>query len=207
MNIAVIGAGRVGSTLGGRWAAGDHAVTFGVRTPGDTRHDSLRAVPGVSVATPADAVAGADVVVLALPWPAVEEVARDLGPALGEAVLVDASNPIADGGLATVGGPSGAERVAAWSGSARVVKAFNTTGSGNMADATYSTGTPMLAVAGDDDGAKAVVAGLAAELGFDPVDAGPLSAADDLEHVAALWIRLAYALGNGPDIAFSLLRR
>lgn len=207
MHIAVIGAGRVGATLGGRWAAGDHRVTFGVRDPDDTRHDALRALPGASVSTPADAVSGADVVVLALPWSAVEEVARDLGPALGDAIVIDASNPIAGAGLATGGGPSGAERVATWSGSTRVVKAFNTTGAGNMADAAYPSAAPMLAVAGDGADAKAVVAGLAAELGFDPVDAGPLSAADDLEHLAALWIRLAYALGNGPGIAFALLRR
>ena len=49
----------------------------------------------------------------------------------------------------------------------------------------------------------AVMAGI----GIDGIDAGPLAAARDLEHVAGLWVRLAYSLGHGPGIAFSLLRR
>ena len=61
--------------------------------------------------------------------------------------------------------------------------------------------------AGDDPTAKEVVGSLARAIGFDAVDAGPLWAARDLEHLAMLWIRLAYPLGHGPDIAFSLLRR
>jgi hypothetical protein len=102
---------------------------------------------------------------------------------------------------------SGAQLVAEWTGSSRVVKAFNTTGSQNMADTNYPTGTPVMLVAGDDDGAKTTVRGLATDLGFDAVDAGPLTAATDLEHLAMIWIRLAYPLGNGPDQAFALLRR
>ncbi len=88
-----------------------------------------------------------------------------------------------------------------------MAKAFNTTGSANMADPTYPAGTPIMPVAGDDIDAKAIVITLAAELGFDPIDTGGLSTSSDLEHLAMLWIRLAYPLGQGPGIAFSLLRR
>lgn len=97
--------------------------------------------------------------------------------------------------------------MADWTGSSRVVKAFNTTGSANMTDPRYPGGTPLMPVAGDDPTAKQVVMDLAGQIGFDPVDAGPLSGAAELEHLAALWIRLAYRLGHGPGIAFSLLRR
>jgi predicted dinucleotide-binding enzyme len=62
-------------------------------------------------------------------------------------------------------------------------------------------------LAGDDPAACDTVAALAAEIGFDPVLAGGLDAAADLEHLASIWIRLAYPLGNGPDLAFALLRR
>jgi predicted dinucleotide-binding enzyme len=88
-----------------------------------------------------------------------------------------------------------------------VVKAFNTTGSGNMADPRYGAGAPVMFVAGDDDDAKQTAMDLASGIGFDATDAGPLAAARDLEHLAALWIRLAYPLGHGPEIAFVLARR
>ena len=202
MQIAVIGAGRVGTTLGNRWRAGGHEVTYGVRHPHDERHGPLG-----SVATPGDAVVGADVVVIALPWSSVADVTAVID--VGDAVVVDATNPLAANARELVAHPelSGAQLVAGWTGSRRVVKAFNTTGSANMADPAYPGGQPVMFLAADDEDAKQVVAELAGELGFEPVDAGPLSAASDLEHVAALWIRLAYGLGHGPGIALSLLRR
>jgi predicted dinucleotide-binding enzyme len=88
MRIAIIGAGRVGSTLGRRWQGQGHEVVYGVRDPGDTRHAELGAV-----ASPAGAAAGADVVLVALPWGAAEAVLAGLD--VGEAVVVDAMNPLA----------------------------------------------------------------------------------------------------------------
>ncbi len=201
MRIAIIGAGRVGTALGARWQAGGHDVVYGVRDPADPKHGDLpvQAVP--------DAVAGAEVVLVALPWAATEATLTGLGT--GDAVVVDATNPLAANARELIAHPelSGAELIAGWTGSSRVVKAFNTTGSGNMHEPRYDGASPLMPVAGDDAAAKEVVLGLARELGFDAVDAGPLSAARDLEHLAALWIRLAYPLGHGPDIAFALLRR
>lgn len=203
MQIAIIGAGKVGATLGSRWQAGGHDVTYGVRDPLEARHAEL----GGSVALPADAVQGADVVLVALPWASAGEVLATVE--VGDAVVVDATNPLAPGTRELLAHPelSGAQQVAAWTGSARVVKAFNTTGSANMADPTYAGAKLAMVMAGDDEAAKEVVAALATELGFDPIDGGPLSAAIDLEHLAALWIRLAYPLGHGPGIAWALLRR
>ena len=158
-------------------------------------------------AEPADAVIGADAVVVALPWDATEAVL--VGLRVGDAIVIDATNPLAAGARQLDGHPelSGAELIASWIPSTRVVKAFNTTGAANMANPRYPSGEPAMLVAGDDTEAKATTVELAREIGFDAIDAGPLSAAADLEHVAMLWIRLAYPLGHGPDIAFSLLRR
>jgi predicted dinucleotide-binding enzyme len=202
MQIAIIGAGKVGRAVGTRWSAAGNRVVYGVRDPDDGRHTDLG-----RVATVAEAARDADLVLIALPWPAVREVLTGLG--VGDAVVVDATNPLASGDRDRPdhGERSGAEQIAAWTGSARVVKAFNTTGSANMADPTYPSGTPVMLLAGDDTGACEVVAQLAAELGFEPVRAGGLDAASDLEHLAMIWIRLAYPLGLGPDLAFSLLRR
>lgn len=203
MEIGIIGAGRVGRALGTRWGALGHAVRYGVRDPAEGRHDELRAMDGTrTVTTVSGAIDGADVVLVALPWPAAEAVMSALD--LGDAVVVDATNPRAAGDTDP---RSGAERLAQWTGSSRVVKAFNTTGSANMADTAYPGGTPAMFLAGDDATACDTVASLAAELGFDPVRTGGLDTAADLEHLATIWIRLAYALGHGPDQAFALLRR
>lgn len=203
--IAVVGAGRVGATLGHRWAGAGHAVRYGVRDPDGARHDQLREHAEV-LALP-DAVAGAEVVLLAVPGNAVVQVARSL-PDLGTAVVVDATNPLA-GDLRTHegGATSGAEQVAAALTGGRVVKAFNTCGSAIMADPSGYEPAPVMWLAGDDADACAVVADLARDVGFDPVVAGPLTAAADLEHLAVLWIRMAYTLGHGPDFVISLQRR
>ena len=202
MRIAIIGAGRVGRALGTRWTEVGHDVVYGVRDPGDPKVGDL-----ARVATPQEGVDGADVVLIALPWAATQEVVSGLD--VGDAVVLDATNPLAVNARELVANPSlaGAELVRDWMGGARVVKAFNTTGSGNMANPDYGAQKPMMPVAGDDEAAKAVAIGLANEIGFAGVDTGPLSGARDLEHLAMLWIRMAYPLGNGPDIAFALLRR
>ena len=62
-------------------------------------------------------------------------------------------------------------------------------------------------ICGDDEEAKSTVMGLAEEIGFDPVDAGGIQSSRLLEPLAMLWISLAYGLGNGPNIAFRLMRR
>ncbi len=201
MRIAILGAGRVGTTLGARWQEIGHDVVYGVRDPADPKHGDL------PTATPADAATGADAVLLALPWSSVEPVVTGL--ALDGVTVIDATNPLAASARELDAHPqlSGAELVARWAPGAAVVKAFNTTGSGNMADPRYVAGAPVMFVAGDDDDAKQTAMDLASGIGFDATDAGPLAAARDLEHLAALWIRLAYPLGHGPEIAFVLARR
>jgi len=203
VKIAILGAGSVGGTLGRRWALEKkHEVTFGVR-----QGSSRGLPPGARGAGIADAVAGADVVVLATPWPAVADAIRSAGDMTGK-VLLDATNPLGAGMKLDVGpnGESGAERIAQLAPGALVVKVFNTTGFGNMADPSYGGEPTVMFYAGDDAGAKEVARQLAVDLGFDAVDAGGLERARQLEHLAALWIGLAYG-GHGRDIAFRLVRR
>jgi NADPH-dependent F420 reductase len=210
MKIAVIGTGNVGSVLGRRWAELGHEVIFGTRDPGADKIERLLAsIEGNARASLADeAVSGADIVLLAVPWPAAEQVVRSLGSLEGK-ILIDATNPIAPGmqGLSIGCTTSGGEQVSAWAEGARVVKAFNTTGAGNMADPQCGSDRVTMYVAGDDKGAKAVVIQLAEALGFEADDVGPLRAARYLEPLAMLWVHLAYVEGWGPEFAFRTIRR
>ena len=209
MKIGIIGAGRVGATLGRKWAATGHEVKFGVRRPPDAKTRRLLEEVGekASTGTVAEAAAFADVVVLATPWAAAEAAIASAGDLKGK-VLLDCINPLKEdlSGLELGHTTSGAERVAALAPGARVVKIFNTTGSDNMANPQYGDRKVTMLYAGDDVDAKATAATLAREVGFEPVDLGPLSAARLLEPFAMLWITLAYS-GMGTDFALQILRR
>jgi predicted dinucleotide-binding enzyme len=219
MRIAILGAGNVGGTLGRRWAEAGHEVRFGVRRP-EAGADAVKGGQGLparaSVVSPAEAVKEANVVILATPWGAVAEALREAGADAGSLdgrPLFDATNPLKAGFAVDVGlhGASGAERVQALVPNAHVVKVFNTTGAENMRDPVYGGTSTVMFYAGNDAGAKRVAHELAATLGFDPVDAGVLARARELEHLAALWIALAYGASGAPalgrNFAFQLARR
>jgi len=206
MRIAIIGTGNVGSALGTRWSQRGHEVVFGSRDPRSEKVQKLSAATGAGAANIRDAVADAAVVVLATPWDATEESIVAAGDLSGK-ILLDATNPLQNMKLALGLTTSGAEQVASWAGNATVVKAFNSTGAGNMRNPDYAGQKPTMCICGDDAGAKQVASGLIEEIGFEAVDAGPLTSARYLEPLAGLWITLAYAQGLGPNIAFKLLRR
>jgi NADPH-dependent F420 reductase len=209
MKIAVLGTGDVGGTLGKGWAAKGHQVFFGSRKPDSDEVRELLAAAGPNACAvgPAEAVASADVAVLAVPWGAARQVVESIRDWKGK-ILVDCTNPIAsDVQLALGTTTSAAEQIAGWAKGARVVKAFNTTGWNNMADPIYPSGPITMFIAGDEAAAKAVVAGLAGDLGFEPVDSGALRVARYLEPLALLWITLAVVKDLGRNIAFKLVRR
>jgi predicted dinucleotide-binding enzyme len=210
MKIAMIGAGNVGSALGRGWSARGHEIFFGARDPKDEKLRVLVNSIGAKAhaVSVAEAAANSEIVVLATPWPAAQGAIRAAGTLAGK-IVIDCTNPLAPdlSGLAIGHTTSAGEEVAKWAKGARVVKAFNTTGSGNMANARYDSARPTMCLCGDDSAAKASVAKLAEDLGFEAVDAGPLKNARLLEPFAMLWIYLAIKQGLGPDIAFKLLRR
>ena len=209
MNVAIIGAGRVGAALGTRWAVAGHAVMYGVRKPDDPKMvPLLEGTPNGRAGSVAQAAAFGDVVVLATPWSATESAVRAAGNLAGK-IVVDVTNPINETffGLTVGHTSSGGETVAGWAKGAKVVKTLNSTGSNNMLDPKYGNDAVSMFVCGDDAAAKGTVSELVKTLGFDVVDAGPLASARLLEPLAMLWISLAYAWGQGTDIAFRLMRR
>jgi 8-hydroxy-5-deazaflavin:NADPH oxidoreductase len=210
MNIGIIGSGHVGGTLGRRWARGGHSVIFSSRHPESEEMKQLVAAVGGSArsAGVADAVAASEVLLLATPYEAAHDALRSAGD-LGNRVLIDATNPLLEdlSGLSVGRTTSAAEQVALWAQGGRVVKAFNTVGYKVMENPEFGDAKAVLPYCGEDEEAKRAVHGLAAELGFDPVDMGPLAGARSSEPFALLWITLAYGRGMGPGIAFQLLKR
>ncbi len=210
MDIGIIGTGNVGGALGRRWAFLGHNVTFGSREPESDRVNELmrRIGAGVSATGIADAARASEIVVIATPWPATEAAVAACGDLSGK-IVIDCVNPHkADfSGLEIGTDTSAGEKVAEWASGARVVKAFNATGAGNMREPAYGRTTADMPICGDDEDAKAVVRGLAEEIGFDVIDAGGITSARLLEPMAMLWIHLAYNLEQGVDIAYKLLRR
>jgi len=209
MNIAIVGAGNVGGTLGRRWAAAGHAVIFGVRDPRDAKYATLVSQTGgkAPLGSVAEAAASADAVLLATPWNTSQAAIAACGDLAGK-ILIDATNPLTpDLALAMGFDDSGGEQVARWAKGARVIKAFNATGANIMEDPILEGRSAAMFVAGDDMSAKAVVLDLAKAIGFEPIDAGPLKMARQLEPMAVLWITCAFQQGLTRDYAFALIRK
>ncbi len=197
MRIAVIGAGSVGRALATALSRSGHDVVVGVRDPADPKHAAV----GQDLATPADAIDGATVVVLAVPAPTLPDVVPALGLAEGQ-IVVDATNAVGappPGGFATVGAlvaslvPAGVA----------VVKAFDTIGAEHLIDGTVA-GTPAFLPIAGDPGATPAVVGLAREIGFDAVELGGPEAFGLVEEHAKLWIHLMRR-GWGRDFGFAVV--
>jgi 8-hydroxy-5-deazaflavin:NADPH oxidoreductase len=204
--IAIIGTGNVGGALGTAAAKAGYDVVYAARDAARTRAVA-EANGGTAVASAREAVSAADIVVLAIPYAAIPGVAGEIAPVVAGKVVIDPTNPLkADhSGLATEGGPSGAEGVAVALPGARVVKGFNTVFAGNTADPT-ALGTRLDHLfATDDDVAKEAIGGLSSAIGFRPIHVGPLSAARELEAMAWLNIRLQMLNGGAWNTAYALL--
>ncbi len=212
MIVTIVGAGQLAEGVAVRTLAGGHRLRITDSVPG--KADALAAglVARGSMATVGNglssslsvaetvgvAIAGADVVVLALPYPEGRIVVRDQGAALAGVTVVDTCNPVdfsTFDSLLTSPGMSAAEEIAAASPAARVVKAFNTTFASALV-AGWVGGLPVdVFLAGDDEHAKEQVATLVRDGGMRPVDTGPLRRARELEAFQLLHMTLQGPLG------------
>lgn len=204
--IAIIGTGNVGSAVGAGAAKAGYDVVYAGQDAG--KAEQVAEDTGATAATtPREAVAGADIVVLAVPYTAVEDVAREIAPVAAGKVVIDPTNPLKPdySGLATDPGTSGAETIAGLLPDAKVVKAFNTLFATNTANpAAHGTKLDSL-FATDDEAAKDAVCGLSGSIGFRPVHVGPLAAARELEAMAWLNIRMQMRTGGRWNTAFVMV--
>jgi NADPH-dependent F420 reductase len=190
MQIAIVGSGNVGKALASSFTRAGHSVTLTASNP-----DNARAAAAQTGAQAADsnqqAIGAAEVVVLAVQYPAVDAVLAEAGDALDGKVLIDTTNRVdpADPG-SVLDGTSAAEQIQARVPGAKVVKAFNTALAARQADPVVEGVALDGYLAGDDDQAKQTVAELVGSIGFRPVDVGPLVMARALEALALLNIML-----------------
>jgi len=183
--VALIGTGNVGAALGQRLALRGHQIVYGSRDPAaaDVRELVRTTGHGAVAVSPAEAAARSDIIVLAVPWSAAEDVVRALGELTGK-IIVDPTNPrvMASDGFADYPiEDSNAERIARLAPGAHVVKAFSTLGAETMLDPKVAGGPVTVPIVGDDRGAKARVAALAREIGLEAEDVGPLRHARIIE--------------------------
>ena len=188
--IGIIGNGNVGSALARGLERGGYAVRAVGSGPGKVRETGE----------------WADVVVLAVPYGAVDDAVRELGACVQGKTLVDVTNALTeDMQLASGCTTSGAERLQQIASGARVVKAFNTQFAGHMDSCRLDGQVLTVVAAGDDAQAKQEVIEMAKAIGFEPVDAGPLQSARLLEPLGYFNIQLGYVQGLGTNIGLKLV--
>lgn len=204
MNIAIIGAGNIGGTLAEGFAKKGHRIFLGVRNPNSVKADALLATyPSITAHAIAEAAQAADLLIISTPAKAVVEVAQQIGSASGK-YLVDATN----GPIGTPDYPNAVAALKAITGSANVVKCFNTTGFENLGNPSYNGEGIDLFMAGNSHEAKETVRLLALELGFaECYDLGDDTKIGLVEQLAFVWVALAFGTGLGRNVALKIVKR
>ncbi len=209
MRVAILGAGNVGRALAQKFFKQKIPVSFGVKSPNDTKYDDLKELyrEFVSFQKVKDIGPDHDFIFLAVPWPTVPEALRELKYKKGQ-IICDCTNPLTSNlkGLHHQDGLSGGEKVSSLLPDAFVIKAFNHTGAGNIKNPRYEDGTTLMLVAGDNLMAKQRTLSLISKLGFQGVDIGDLAEAKHLENLALFWIHMAYNTSVGPNHSLALLK-
>jgi NADPH-dependent F420 reductase len=174
-HVSIIGTGNMGQAIAGVAGKGGHTVQLLGQSDGAT------------------AVTG-DIVVLAVPYPAVSAVLAERGDTLAGKIVVDITNPLnfeTFDSLTVPADSSATAEIAEALPSSRVLKAFNTTFAGTLAAGSVGSLTTTVLIAGDDTDAKSTLAALITSGGLNAIDAGPLTRARELEGIGFLQITLA----------------
>ncbi|HYT75058.1 MAG TPA: NAD(P)-binding domain-containing protein [Vicinamibacterales bacterium] len=211
MRIGILGSGLMGGKLGTIFARAGHEVVFSYARTSKKLEKLARESRGKARAgTPAQAAQDADALLLAVHWSRVDDVLKQTGAVAGK-VIITCSLPMNadDTALVIAHTSSGAEELAKKVPNARVVSAFGTVPSEVLFDvfqARRKANKPSLVYCGDDSRAKKTAAELIRDVGFDPVDAGPLRIARYTEPFTLLIAQLAYEGKDGPELAYRFQR-
>lgn len=211
MRIGIVGSGDVARALAMGLHRHGHDIAMGTRNLAQLA-EWQRLNPQIGLADSDRVVRAAEVVVLAVRGTAAVEVVTQLSDALTGRVVIDATNPLADGPpergvLRYFTGPNESlmERLQAACPEARFVKAFNQVGNADMVDPKFQGGPPSMFICGNDAAAKATVAALLRQVGWEPEDFGGVEAARAIEPLCMLWCIRGFAQGQWHH-AFKLLK-
>lgn len=211
MRVGILGSGLMGAKLGTLFAHAGHEVVFSYARSEQKLSKLAREAGGMARhGTAREAAQEADAVLLAVHWSRLDDVLNQTGELSGK-VIVTCSLPMNDDNteLVVAHTSSGAETLAGRLPKARIVSAFNTVPSEvlfGVFEARRKVTRPSLVYCGDDSRSKRLVAGLIRDVGFDPVDAGPLRIARYTEPFALLVAQLAYEGQGGPELAYRFER-
>jgi predicted dinucleotide-binding enzyme len=191
MKIAIIGKGNVGTALNNGLSKAGHQIKFGHRDPKENVTDAAK---------------WGELVILAVPHENANNVIENIKPYVNGKIVIDVMNAIGPNmNLGISCTTSTAEQTQKKLPEAFVVKAFNTVFAPNQSTARVGSEQLTAFIAGDNLEAKQTVAQLTKDIGFDPVDCGPLKAARNLEAMANLIINLAYKYGMGNKMGYKLV--
>jgi len=212
MRIGILGSGLMGSKLGTIFARAGHEVVFSYsHSPRKLQRLAREARGRARAGTPREAASNADALLLAVHWSRVDDVLKQAGSVAGK-VIVTCSLPMSadDSRLVVARTSSGAEALARKARKAKVVSAFGTVPSEVFFDVFAAKRRrrrrPSLLYCGDDQAAKGVAARLIRDVGFEPVDSGPLRIARYLEPFTMAMAQLAYEGDEGPRVAYRIER-
>ena len=211
MRVGILGSGLMGGKLGTLFARAGHEVIFSyARSEAKLKKLARDAHDNARAGTPGEAAEDADAVLLAVHWSRIEDVLNQSGELAGK-VIVTCSLPMNgnDTALVVAHTSSGAEALAKRVPRARVVSAFNTVPSEvlfGVFEARRKAARPSLVYCGDEASSKSIAAELIRDIGFDPMDAGPLRIARYTEPFALLVAQLAYEGEGRPELAYRLER-
>jgi hypothetical protein len=208
MKIGIIGAGRIGGTLGEHWVKAGHQVLLSSRHPENLKALADRLGPRARAGTPREAAAFGDVILVSVPYGALPQVGRDYASELRGKVVLDPANPFPgrDGAVAEDArrkgtGVASAEHLPG----VRLVRAFNTIPASVLRIEAHRAGERIaVPLAADDREALEIAARLVREAGFEPVVVGPLARAKDFDAGTLVFGRgltareLRQSLGIGP---------
>jgi len=192
MKIAIIGKGNVGTALYNGLTKAGHQIKFGHRDPKENVEDAAK---------------WGELIILAVPHENADNAIENIKPYVDGKIVIDVMNaigPTMNLGISCT--TSTAEQTQKKLPQAYVVKAFNTVFAPNQSTARVGKEQLTAFIAGDNLGAKQTVAQLTKDIGFDPIDCGPLRAARNIEAMANLIINLAYKYGMGNKMGYKLVK-
>jgi predicted dinucleotide-binding enzyme len=191
MKIAIIGKGNVGNALN-KGLSGKHETRFGHRDPAEPVAEAAR---------------WGEVIILAVPYENLANAIKEVKPFVDGKVVIDVTNAVNEKLELSIDCTSfSAEQTQKKLPKAHVVKAFNTVFAANQSVGKIGKDQLTAFIAGDDLGAKQVVASLTRDIGFDPVDCGPLKSSRYLDGMAMMLMQMAFLQGKGTKIGYKLAK-